>query len=529
MISVFALTVLLLLTSLPMTTLAQTALAAAEEEQALLEEIDAMLAVERVPGEIVFFMEDGITVEEAKKILGDIGMPNDFEDRSMYTYRSFDDDFSEVLWFTVRLPEMQLRSTLLELRSCKDISAAFVNGLVYSAGIAEELEDIDDMVEAEANAPLEDYDPLTTSTAMSKMGDAEAWKYGFSGSASIVVAVLDSGYNAHTDVSCVNMSLATNVITEIRTNDVTDNNGHGSFIVGQIGASLNGSGVNGICKSITIVPVKMAEHDSATGRATASYSAVVRAMKYAEEIGADIVNYSYTMSIGLFDYIESENAVFSGLFVAAAGNDGEEILLDRDDIDGGNGSCDGYANGLSNWVVVGNSTLSDTKAVSSNYSKVYVDLFAPGTEIRGIASDGSGTEISGGTSMAAPHVAAAAALIMSKATHLSPVEVKQLLMDTVTPLDGFDEWCVSGGRLDIASAVRALYNAERPAYSRGDVNGDGELNAKDYMILKRMVLGTYTGTDEQKSAGDVNDDGEVNAKDYMILKRSILQLFYIVP
>lgn len=60
----------------------------------------------------------------------------------------------------------------------------------------------------------------------------------------------------------------------------------------------------------------------------------------------------------------------------------------------------------------------------------------------------------------------------------------------------------------------------------GDVNLDWELNAIDYMMVKRAVSGTYTLADKQAmEAADVNQDGAVNAIDYLIIKRSVFGTF----
>lgn len=56
----------------------------------------------------------------------------------------------------------------------------------------------------------------------------------------------------------------------------------------------------------------------------------------------------------------------------------------------------------------------------------------------------------------------------------------------------------------------------------GDVNGDGKVNSKDYMMVKRYVTGTLKLTDEQLEAADISGDGKVNAKDYMMIKRAVL-------
>ncbi len=61
----------------------------------------------------------------------------------------------------------------------------------------------------------------------------------------------------------------------------------------------------------------------------------------------------------------------------------------------------------------------------------------------------------------------------------------------------------------------------------GDVNDDGSINAKDYMMLKRHVLGTYTLSKAQQLVADINGDGSINAKDYMMLKRHVLGTYTI--
>ncbi len=61
----------------------------------------------------------------------------------------------------------------------------------------------------------------------------------------------------------------------------------------------------------------------------------------------------------------------------------------------------------------------------------------------------------------------------------------------------------------------------------GDLDGNGKVEAKDYMMLKRHVLGTYQLTDTQKVAADVNLDGKTDAKDYMMVKRHVLGTYTI--
>lgn len=64
-------------------------------------------------------------------------------------------------------------------------------------------------------------------------------------------------------------------------------------------------------------------------------------------------------------------------------------------------------------------------------------------------------------------------------------------------------------------------------YTRGDIDMDNEVTAKDYMTLKRTVLGNYQLSDDAALVADVNADGEVDARDYMILKRHVLGKYKI--
>ena len=56
----------------------------------------------------------------------------------------------------------------------------------------------------------------------------------------------------------------------------------------------------------------------------------------------------------------------------------------------------------------------------------------------------------------------------------------------------------------------------------GDVNGDGEIKATDYMTIKNYIMGTKNLSDVQKDAADVNQDGNIKATDYMTIKNYIM-------
>lgn len=58
----------------------------------------------------------------------------------------------------------------------------------------------------------------------------------------------------------------------------------------------------------------------------------------------------------------------------------------------------------------------------------------------------------------------------------------------------------------------------------GDVNGDGLVKSKDYMMIKNYIMGTLELSEAEKKAADVNKDGEIKSKDYMMIKNHIMNI-----
>lgn len=61
----------------------------------------------------------------------------------------------------------------------------------------------------------------------------------------------------------------------------------------------------------------------------------------------------------------------------------------------------------------------------------------------------------------------------------------------------------------------------------GDLDGNGEIDSMDYLMLKRYCLGSLELTEEQKAVSDVNGDGEIDGLDYMMVKRHVLGTYAI--
>ena len=100
-----------------------------------------------------------------------------------------------------------------------------------------------------------------------------------------------------------------------------------------------------------------------------------------------------------------------------------------------------------NVVCVAASTEVAGIASFSNYGPVSVDVAAPGTAILSTVNSGGYGAVSG-TSMASPHVAGVAALLLARYPAATPAQVKYSLMRTVDPLPAFVGKIASQGRVN---------------------------------------------------------------------------------
>jgi hypothetical protein len=123
-----------------------------------------------------------------------------------------------------------------------------------------------------------------------------------------------------------------------------------------------------------------------------------------------------------------ENLVAAGfVVVVAAGNDGDEIDPDLRD------ACNHSPAGAPSAITVGATDINDNRAFFSNIGTC-VDLFAPGLAITAAAHNSySGTSVKSGTSMASPHAAGAAAIILTSFPTATPAQVATYMIDDAIP------------------------------------------------------------------------------------------------
>ena len=339
----------------------------------------------------------------------------------------------------------------------------------------------------------------------------EAWDLSI-GSSNVLVAVIDTGIDyTHTDL-CANIwinpgeagPLSTNTLDDDGNgfvndfrgwdfynddNDPMDDNGHGTHCAGTIGAVGNNvTGVVGVCWQVSLVGLKVFSSEG-TVIEPGVVSDAIDATYYATRLGAKVLSNSWGVddySQGLRDAIR--DAETNGvLYVAAAGNDGE-------DTDATPEYPASYTN--ANVVAVASSDRHDELSDFSNYGAGSVDLAAPGSDILSTVP-GDAYGLKSGTSMATPHVAGAAALLLAHNSSLSPLELKNALLSNVDTNSAFAGKMVSGGRLNIDRAIRnvsGLYFDQRQYFTR---------SWAAVTLVDTSLQGTATQTVELSStAGD---------------------------
>jgi serine protease len=273
----------------------------------------------------------------------------------------------------------------------------------------------------------------------------------------VVVAVVDSGVSKGSDLACHNFVAPYNAITQkTGATAASDDTGHGTHVAGTVAQCTdNGVGVAGVAFGASLMPVKVLDSDG-SGR----FSWIARGIDWARANGADVINLSLgcdgcssTMVNEAIEAAHSEEI----LIVAAAGNSNKTSVS--------------YPANHPDVIAVGATDYNNARAPYSNRGSA-LDLAAPGGN-KGKDANGDGypdgvlQETFGwagwgyyfhqGTSMATPHVAGAAALLLSESSCDDPARVRRALEETALDLGpaGFD-MTYGHGLIQIDAALAAL-------------------------------------------------------------------------
>jgi len=289
-------------------------------------------------------------------------------------------------------------------------------------------------------------------------------------------------------ITCAAGTHGFNVIAE--TCSPRDDNGHGTHVAGTIGAAGNNTiGVTGVNWKATLMALKFLDA-AGNGTVADAVSAIEFAIQtrkvFAATRGANIRILSNSWSGGGYSrtlLAEINDANNNGmLFVAAAGNDAVDTRL-----------TPAYPGSYSapNVLAVAATSNHDQIATFSNYGQS-VQLAAPGVDIQS-TTIGNGYRYLSGTSMAAPHVAGAAALLLAKCP-LDAAGVKRNLLANVDKIGALTGWVSTGGRLNVDRALRACLaeaSMPKPSAPTGVIAGPGP-GAGQVTLTWNATSGAYT-------------------------------------
>src|SRR5262249_20611083 len=280
----------------------------------------------------------------------------------------------------------------------------------------------------------------------------QAWKA--SEGEGVIVAVIDTGVARVPDLAQTEMVPGYNFVDNNA--DATDDHGHGTHVAGTIAQSThNGVGVAGVAFKAKIMPIKVL-----SARGSGSVSGIAGGIRFAADHGANVINMS--LGGGMSTSVLANAVKYAHdkgvTVVCAAGNDGRGKVS--------------YPAAYKHSIAVAATQFDETTTFYSNWGKE-IDIAAPGGNTR-VDQNGDGmpdgvlqnTIVPGdiskndylwfmGTSMASPHVAGVAALLVSQGV-TDPNTVEKLLKQTARPPKGqkYERDRYGAGIVDAAAAVK---------------------------------------------------------------------------
>ena len=337
------------------------------------------------------------------------------------------------------------------------------------------------------------------------------------GSSDIVIAILDTGVNEHSELQGRLVPGYDYVYNDSDPNDVQ---GHGTACAGIAAAKgNNNSGIAGVCWDCSIMPVKVLGDDGYGDDAT-----IGAAIQQTASQGVQIISMSLGGG-GYNSYLDNSisYAVDEGTTVfAASGNDNNSSLS--------------YPAGYEDCISVGAmSPCNERKDLSSCDGENYwgsnygpdLDFMTPGVRIHTITNSGGYTSTFNGTSSACPHAAGVAGLILSVAPLMTPDQVRQVMQmnaDDIGSL-GFDNE-TGYGRVNAYESVLNLLNAPEIFV---DVDGFNVELAQESSTTQEFVIVNMGEADlifsiDVDSYQSINSDNNNIAYDWIDISQDYTQL-----
>jgi len=264
---------------------------------------------------------------------------------------------------------------------------------------------------------------------MTNIQAPQAWAI-TTGSRDIRVALIDIGYQSHNDLNAnfdfthawcffSNQPLTLSNLGNTLPHAATQIGHHGNHVAGTIGAVGNNNlGVAGVNWQVSIVPFEVFSQmvdNQPRGSSANQLAALTRAIAH----DIPVVN----MSMGGFNSLRIHiRDNFRGLFVWSGGNSATNRDIDL-----------AFMEIPNNALGVGALAQNNTRASFSCYGARTVQIWAPGQSILSTVLS-NGYAMASGTSMASPHVAGVAALMLSINPDLTGEQLKSLILDAAIPV-----------------------------------------------------------------------------------------------
>lgn len=264
-------------------------------------------------------------------------------------------------------------------------------------------------------------------------------------------------------------------------NDPMDGFGHGTHVAGTIGAvGNNGIGTVGVNWNVQMIALRMFD-DFGFG----TTAAAIEGLNYAVAMGATVSNHSYgggARSLAEESAIQAAQAA-GHILVISAGNSGRN-----------NDFLPTYPASYpqDNIIAVAATDQSDNLAGFSNFGRTSVDIGAPGVNIWSTTPTVRSTiyaanyDFSDGTSMAAPMVAGAVALLQSVAPGVSYTTIINAIYNGADAVASLNNRVSTNSRLNVAGALQQLQVAGMQVDKTTIAENDGN-NAARLTIRKQVA------------------------------------------